>query len=395
MPRVIAIRLLSETPVEPETFINYLEDLEITVFDASFGDPGAENAASELGTAAYLPPTTPLDLAPGDDPIHDVDTRIVQHHGQSPIPLGGPMMFSVGTAVIEVPDGVPAAEHESVDLRITMERNGATITHKRRYFNVSTTNGSLPADPLDFQQFPGSLYLYLPAPGVETGGTLNVPEDGNAPRFDELLAAVEDVMSDDPGNMNGIDSLTPIQARHIASEIVWDGAARPLPVPDAPLNLIYTLPFAEGNGPERARATFEGDLKTYQVGNDATAERLANFVFAMSAALAIANSILTGPDGDRAALIFPADPGDPETATARVKLTGLTGTAPFAVPAAYIYALTATLPLQVTVEQRFRIVVFSNETGTVSTLEDAVHNGIVALDPGINLHQAARRLSAL
>ncbi|WP_421907369.1 neuraminidase-like domain-containing protein [Mameliella sp.] len=400
MPRIIAIRLLSETPVTPGTFTNYLEDLEITVFDASFDDPAAENPASELGTAEYIAPATPLSTPPVDTDVleHDPNTTIVQHDGVNPdsLPLAPvPTMFAVGTAVIEVPDGVPAAEHETVDLRITMERNGATITHKRRYFNVPTTNGNLPGDPLGFQLIPASLYLFLPAPGVETGGTLNVPEDGTEPNFDQLFAAVTNVMDDDPGDTNAIDNLSPIQARHIASEIVWDRAARPLPVPDAPLNQIYTLPFAEGDGPERTRAMFEGDLKTYQVGNDATAERLANFVFTMSAALSIADSILTGPEGDRAALTIPAEPGDAETASARIKLTGLTGTAPFVVPAAYIYALTATLPLQVTVEQRFRMVIFGNETGTISTLQEAVHNGIVALDPGTNLHQAARRLSAL
>ncbi|MEM7719484.1 MAG: neuraminidase-like domain-containing protein, partial [Pseudomonadota bacterium] len=395
MPQIIVIRLLSETPVTPDAFTNYLENLEITVFDASFDDPSANTAGAELETAIYLPPTVPLDIAPGPDPTHDGDTRIIQHHGPNPIPFADPTLFSVGTAVFEIPGGVPATEHETVDLRITMERNGATITHKRRYFNVPMSNGSLPGDPNGYQTLPVSLYLYLPAPGVETGGTLNVPEDGTAPNFDQLVAAVEDVMNDDPGNTNAIDSLTPTQARHIASEIVWDRGARPLPAPDSNLNLIYTLPFAEDDNRERARTSFEGDLKTYQVGNDATAERLANFIFTMSAALSIADSILTGPEGDQAALMLPADPTDPESAMARIKLTGLTAAAPFEVPAAYVYALTATLPLQVTAEQRLRMVIFGSEAGTVSTLQEAVHNGIVTVDPGISLPQAARRLAAL
>jgi len=401
MPRLISIRLVAEDMVTAGTFADYLGGLTVIVFDASFDDPGADTPAAEIGSAAYIAPTVPIDLSPTGAPQHDVDTRIVQHFGAHPTnPLAGDVMFSVATALIEVPDGTPAAEHETVDLRITLERGGVTIEHKRRYFNVPMRNGSLPGDPADY---PGltldgapfvSLYLYLPVPGLETGGTLNVPEDGTAPNYDLLLAAVEAVLNDDPGNTDDIALMSTIQARHVANEIVWDRAARPLPAPNAPLDHIYTEPFGAGGDLERARTTFEGGLKTYQVSNDSTAERLANFVFALSAALRIAEMVVQPPEGDAAALPVPVDPDSPE-ATTRIKLTGIAATAPFEVPPAYVYALTAVLPLQVTAEQRLSMVLLSDAASTVSTLEEALHNDIIAEDPAIGIHQAARRLVAL
>ncbi|SIO38875.1 hypothetical protein SAMN05444722_1828 [Rhodovulum sp. ES.010] len=401
MPRLIAIRLLPEHPVTAAAFADYLDGLTVTVFDASFDDPGAEGPGAEIGSAAYIAPTVPIDVSPTGAPQHDADTRIVQHFGAHPTnPLADDVMFSVATALIEVPDGTPAAEHETVDLRITLERGGAAIEHKRRYFNVAMRNGSLPGDPvnypdleLDGQPFV-SLYLYLPAPGLETGGSLNVPEYGTAPHFDLLLSAVEGVLNDDPGNTDEIADLTPIQARHVATEIVWQRSARPLPVPDASLDHIYTGPHDTGSQMDRARATFEGDLKSYQVSNDATADRLANFVFALSAALRIARQTEEPEFSDTAAIEVPVDTATPEAA-ARVKLTGIATVTPFEVPAAYVYALTAVLPLQVTPEQRFDLVRMAAEASSVSTLEEALHNDIIALDPNVNVAQAARRLAAL
>lgn len=401
MPRIIAIKLLPKDAVAADDFTAYLEDLTITVHDASFLDPAAEEPGAEIGTATYIPPTLPPSPSPDPDPQPDADTRIVQHFGRevvsSPPPLFNRLMFSVATAVIEIPDGVPAVEHETVDLRITIERGGTTIEHKRRYFNVPTRPGGLPGDPNDF---PGltvdgdpfvSLYLNLPPPGLETGGTLIVPEDGTAPSFDLLHSAVTDVLNDDPGNTNDITQLTPAQARHVANEIVWDRAAQPLPVPDARLENMYTGPNDPNSNEERARQLFEGDLTVYRVGNDATAERLANFVYALSSALWIAERV---DRADAATLVFPVKPAEPG-GTTRVKLTGIATVTPFEVPAAYIYALTAVLPLQVTREQRFDIVVMGNEAQMISTFDEAIHNNIITENATVDRFQGARRLVAI
>ena len=402
MPSLIAIRLLPKDPITGEDFTAYLEGLTITVYDASFDDPAADTAAAEIGSATYIAPTLPPSPSPNPDPQPDPNTRIVQHFGREAGGLGvfNRLMFSVATAVIEIPDGVPAAEHETVDLRITIERSGATIEHKRRYFNVPTLPGGLPADPNDF---PGltldgdpfvSLYLQLPPPGLETGGALVVPEDGTAPNFDLLLNAVTDVLNDDPGNTDDITVLTPTQARHVANEIVWDRASQPLPVADASLEDIYTGPNDPNSSEERARLVFEGDLTAYRVGNEATAERLANFVYALSAALWIAEQSGLPERADEAALTFPVKPSEPD-GVARVKLTGIAAVMPFEVPAAYIYALTAVLPLQVTREQRFNMVVMGNEAQTVSTFDEAIHNDIIAESAVVDRYQAARRLIAI
>ena len=414
MTKLIAIRLLPEKPISADSFTTYLAGLTVTVFDASFADPGANTAAAEIGHATYLAPDFDIGATLPDGsttpvPVHDANTRVVQHFGpdpSAPLGIGANVMFSVATALIEVADGTPAAEHETVDLRVTLARSGATIQQKRRYFNVPMRTGSLPADPIDY---PGltvdgkpfvSLYLYLPAPGLETGGTLNVPEDGTAPKYDLLLTAVQDVMDDDPGPPGSAQvtaamaQLTPSQARHIANEIVWDRAARPLPAPEESLEQIYTGPVDSGSAEDRARAIFEGELTTYQVSNDARAERLANFVFTLSAALKIAQQTAQVPEGDAAVLPLPVDPTKP-AATTRIKLTGISAVTPFEVPAPYIYALTAVLPLQVTAEQRFNMVLRGEEAGTVSALNEAVQNSIISVDPAVGLYQAARRLAAL
>ena len=88
-------------------------------------------------------------------------------------------------------------------------RNGGQIVHRRHYYNVPVLNGALPADR---NQIPGlqptSLHLQLDPPGGGTGTVVSVPEDGSAPGFAQLRAAVEAVLQDEPGTLAGIADLS-------------------------------------------------------------------------------------------------------------------------------------------------------------------------------------------
>lgn len=393
---LIILRLVPKDPVPAEDFAGYLDGLRIGVHELRLSDPSG--AGPETGSAAYIAPNLPP--SPGADPApdQDADTRIVQHFGITPVPLGGLLsrtMFSVATAVVEVPDPAPGTEHETADIRLVITRNGGQIVHRRLYYNVPVMNGALPADR---NQIPGlqptSLHLQLNPPGGGTGTVVSVPEDGSAPNFAQLRAAVEDVLQDEPGNLAGIADLTLKDARHIAREITWDRGAFPLPAPDLGLERIYTGPHGADSNEERARRVFEGDLVTYYVSHDGEADRLASFVFALSAAIWCANRSAAA---EVAGLVFPVFPDRFD----RFSKVHLIGAAPgplnpsFAVTAEYFYALTALLPPQIARAQRYAMAVLQSEDQLRAAFIQAIDETLIAELPALNRHQAARRLHGL
>ena len=304
-------------------------------------------------------------------------------------------MFSVATAVIELPAPAPGGEHETADLRLVITRSGSEIVHRRHYYNVPVSNAGLPGDPNDYPGLaPVSLHLQLPPAGGGTGPTVTVPEDGGAPNYQQLRDAVEAVLNDEPGTLAGIADLTLKEARHVAREITWDRGAYPLPEPARALEALFTGPHAADSDEERDRRLFEGDLVTYYVGHDGEADRLTNFVFALSAAIWCA---ARSAEAEVAGFVFPVFPGQPDT-QAKVHLTRPGGgplDPSFAVTPEYFYALTALLPPQIARQQRYDIAVLQTAPQAAAALTQAIDDAVFAEPAALNRFQAARRLSAL
>jgi hypothetical protein len=397
MPTLLVIRLHPVEPIDGADFISYLNGLSIDAHEASFNDPGANGPA--FGTAAYIAPTLPPSPSPNPTPVPDPNSRITQHFdisSASPPPGNLARTFlSVATAVIEIPDPPPGGEHETADVRLTISRGGSNIVHKQIYYNVPVAPAPIPADPNDFQNITiTSLHLALPAPGQQLSPTVVVPEDGTAPNFDNLRAAVENVLNAEPGSTAGIADLTRDECRHIAYEIIWDRMAYPLPVPKRPLEALYTGPHSASSDEERDRWIFEADLLTYYVKHNSEAERLANFIFSLSAAIWCEQESQTMIE---AGFYFPVFPTVSER-EAKVILNGVGGAAldpAFEVPAAYFYALTAIMPPQIKREQRFKRATLNAEVQTLAAIEVALDDLVLTQPAGVNRFQAARRLRAL
>jgi len=296
-------------------------------------------------------------------------------------------MFAVATAVVEIPAPAPGGEHETADIRLVITRGGSEILHRRQYYNVPVSNAALPGDPNTFAGLdPVSLHLQLPGPGAATGPTVTVPEDGGAPNYTQLRTAIEDVLNDEPGNLAGIADLTLKAARHIAREITWDRGAFPLPESDRSLESMFTGPHNADSDEERDRRLFEGDLVTYYVGHDGEADRLTNFVFAMSAAIWCERNSAAAV---RAGFVFPVFPSQPDRLT-KAHLTRNGGgplNPPFTVTAEYFYALTALLPPQVARQQRYDIAILQAVPQLTVALTQAIDDGVFSEPAGLTRFQ--------
>ena len=404
MALLIVLRLHPVEPVDGVAFTSYLEGLSIKVWDLATGSP-LEGVV--VGTAAYVAPPDPN--VPWDP---DPNTRIVQHF--SP-PFPAPLRQAVATAVVEALEPPGHLEHATNDLRLEITRGGGSIVHRQVYFNVPHVDGDL--DPNNFPGFAPSLYLALPAVALDGADFFDLPADGTPPQFDGLVDAVKKVLGNDPGDANALASLTAQQARHVAYEIVWNRTLRPLP--ELPvgesLEAMYTGKKPDSDAAEQARKKFEGEQQAYYATGNAEAERLAGFVFALSAAV---NAETKSAAAAKAGLGFPVLPGvaDPNTGAryrqAKVILTGVE-TLPnpgFSVPAMYFYVLGASLPVSVPAEQRYRLATLAEEDHVRTTWRTAIIMGVLpesadsdsggipyASFPGpeVNINQAARRLRSL
>ncbi|GAA2208044.1 hypothetical protein GCM10009850_035020 [Nonomuraea monospora] len=412
---LIVMRLHPVEPVRGEDFTSFLDGLVIEAFDLSVqnGQLGVS-----LGTTTYVAPVPP---PPPQEPTPWVPaptTGIVQHYNP-PTVVSPPTPQAVASAVIEVipPAGHP--EHRTSDVRLKITRDGKEILHGQLYFNVDVAAGGIPANRADLTTIATtSLYLGLPDPGREidpADGYITVAADGTPPRYDQLRAAVGLVLSNDPGagNPPQLADLTPRQARHIAYEIVWNHKYRPLPGPQKrTLGQMYTLPEQDDDGGDAAaRGQFEGNLQAYYATGDADAERLAGFVLALSAGEYAAQ---LSAAADRAGFLIPVMPHETDTESrfksVRVILTGseqptvppTTIATPFTVPAAYFYALGATIPPQIDKNERYQRAVLAEEDHTRRALATAITAGVLLADAasnvvidGVNPAQAARRLRSL
>src|SRR5215213_9873855 len=123
MPDLIVLRLHPVKPVDGADFADYLDNLTITAFDLSTGDPDGQ----QVGQAQF-------------SPANPMDKRIFQHRGRF-LPLGPQRDFSAATAVIELqpPAGhveYPGPGNALSDLRLDIERNGNQIIDRSLDYNV-------------------------------------------------------------------------------------------------------------------------------------------------------------------------------------------------------------------------------------------------------------------
>ena len=213
------------------------------------------------------------------------------------------------------------------------------------------------------------------------------------------------------------------QCQNIAYEIVYSQQP-PLPTPPNPLEQLYTKgnepyentgsmvsPGSSSSTPnintnEGARQQFEAQLKSYYALADSTADRLTNFVYALSAAVAQEVRSLAAT---QILLSFPANPGavsGGSVSDVEVILGGVDTISPptnFGIPAAYYYALTANMPATLNA-QNSSIATGYQLSSLLSSLTTAINAGtitdaepFVTLTPSVSINaaQAARRIVAL
>ena len=406
MPNLIIIRLHPDKPMTGGDFTKYLNGLTITAYDLSCGAP---KVGTKAGDATYVPP--PIAATPW---VPDPTTKIVQHF-TTPIMPFLPAR-AAATAVIEL-KLLPAGykEYVSSDLRIEISRGVSTISDKNFYYDVKTVAGPMPA-PATFQSYESSdvgVYLKLPRPIAAGLASLDLNDDGSPPNFKVLKDAVNVVLNADQQGVTPavLGSLTPDQARHVAHEIIW-GPQDPLPAPPTygippnydDLGALYSDPPNDGtitNTLEQNRQQFEGNLNSYYAIHNARVDRLARFVFALSAAVACEE---ISQNAKTALIQFPVNPGTTGTQTT-INTTGVLlvdgtgGSGPlvpaFDVPAEYFYALGAQLSMQMGAEQRFLHAVRDNQERLLPILTTAFDDETISPVPTVNPAQAVRRLTAL
>jgi hypothetical protein len=210
-----------------------------------------------------------------------------------------------------------------------------------------------------------------------------------------------------------IGGLTLPQCRNIAYELLW--LQQPaLPVPPDPIENLYTNPPNNGsllsggnsaNQNEGDRQQFEAQLKTYYAGPNATADRLANYVYSVSAAVACEQMSLAAP---QAVISFPPQPTQSGgTSDQTVILTALDTLAPpahFGVPAAFFYAIAGATPASRDAKARYTAAVGDQLPQVLSELTAAISAQTISDSEGfstpgvggtVTAAQAARRIGAL
>jgi hypothetical protein len=252
----IILRLHPSAPVKPVkatgdtsfTFRDFLEGLKIKVYDLSFANPTKPPTA--LGTAEKL-----ALKAESGNTVPEVDlqnAQIIQHFIEKD--LGGALgkarnLLSAATAVIKVDRLTKEFPTDtSFDLRLEITNNGTQIANNHLDFNISIFDDKQQNPSkrqLDYITAAPSVFVKLPAIVDPNRPPLELPTDGRPPAFEAMTAAINRVLAKDPATPSTLVDLvktatespavSPAQARHIASEIVWDRAVYPPPQPDSNL----------------------------------------------------------------------------------------------------------------------------------------------------------------
>jgi hypothetical protein len=389
MPQYIILRMYPDQPLNGTDFTTLLTGLSISVLDRSYNHP--EGAL--IGTATYSSQTSA--------------TNIVQHLWKETNP---PKKHweSVATAVIEVPVG---PEYASLDLKVVVYRGGQVLRTFDWHPNATTLTATQPPTKASYPTlFPVTAYLAIPDPSQAVDpdpAHIELADDGLTPSFDQLATAVAIAHAKNPGATPNLAALTVPQCLALAYEITWDHSLYSLPLlpptPPMSLEVMYTLdyvyPPAGGTARNASAAQSAVDaftaVHTAQWNNAAT--RMSQYIYAYSAALACADA---SRNATAALLSVPvhtagnAEPGKIAEVEINLTFTPAPGLR-FEVPATYFYALTVGLPTSMGPSVRYQDAVGNDPATNGKRLKDAITAGTIAIDPGVNVAQAVRRLAAL
>nr|WP_281720110.1 neuraminidase-like domain-containing protein [Nitrosomonas nitrosa] len=416
MPQVIVVRLAPMKPISGADFSSYLTNLSIRAFDLSFGN-SSDGTLVGQAQGAWIPNSGLNAVGPVFTPATQ---RIVQHfsvYQVQALPLPAPTdpdvrLEAVATAIIEL--NLPATEFNTIDLRLEIKQGTQLVAYERIDFNVKIEpNAPISSNPLTYINVdPPAVVVTLPDPGVAldpNAAFVELPPDGTPPKFVLLRDAINKVLTQDPGGgatLANRSSLTVAQSRQIAREIIWN--RKIAPPPERPNNRrledMYTRPPTdtsmsndERDKADMDRKQYEASLLGYYALQNANSDRLAQYVFAASAAVwAEQQSASPG----RIGLRFPIEIGTPSTpgATFRQADVVLVNDGGlklnFQVPAEYFYVLSAVLATNVTAEDRYRKATDDNESRIVASIKAAIDTNIIVA-AATTPENAARRLVAI
>lgn len=426
MPQVILVRLVPMKPTSAADFTNYLTNLSIRAFDLSFGD-SADGTLVGQAQGAWIPSSGVNATGPAFTPGTQ---RILQHFSIYSVqvnPFPAPAdpdvrLESVATAVIEL--NPPATEFNTADLRLEIKQGTQLVAYERLNFNVKVEpNAPISNNPLSYIPvlFSGvmvgsveepAFVVTLPDPGVAldpNAAFVELPADGTPPKFAPLRAAIDKVLAQDPAGGATLANRSPLtasQARQVAREIIWN--PKVTPPPDRPnkrrLEDMYTHPQTDTSWSDDDRDKAEMDRKQYEASllgyyalQGANSDRLAQYVFAASAAV-WAEQQSAAPV--RASLHFPVETGTPPTPGSTFRQADVVIedngalTLNFQVPADYFYALSAMLSANITADQRYRMATDDDESRIVAEIKAAIDASTIAL-AATSPENAARRLVAI
>jgi hypothetical protein len=327
--KVVLLTLLPTEPREPEKFHDDIAQLKIEAYDLTVKNSKNGVLIGSAEGATSDPYYLPIDVIPRqNNPPQPprLGTAIFQHFSLEPkfpeppppIPAFTAHPKSVATAAILVNLPDTHSEFDSLDLRFVLTRGGQRVGKTPALeFNVPVRSISepLPEDPVSWIQFnydavldplnPASRdhypiyragYVFIPpVPKVTLSRPgFTISNDGVTPVFDDLIIAVNKVLADDhsstdPGTRTSLQErptpLDPIQSLQIARELVFDRTTFPLPAPKKKvLEDMYGNPNVESKD-DQDRKEFEANLTAYHAQHDAEALPLANFIYAISAAI--------------------------------------------------------------------------------------------------------------
>jgi hypothetical protein len=350
---------------------------------------------------------------------------------------------AVATAIIplnlSVPGsgGPPPLLPDYLNVNVKASRATSTgvpqdIPINNTFYNVLVQTDQQPTPDI-YQTIPDnetSFYLTLPPQPQTAPIALDVPTDGSPPPFDLLYQAVVTALTNDPilGPVTPATNVAPLVTQlaastanctRVAYDIVWSYQT-PLPIPPDPLESLCTSPPNLGNSAtqsgdnnnnqvlEQDRQKFEGTLNSFYSTRNATAERLAKFVAAVSAAVFCEQTSLYSTS---ALLEFPVDPLSTfaKAVESEILLQGLGGAGPnnigFGVPAAFFYALGGKMDKSTTGLQRYQMATGDAIERLLQEFAAAMDSGVISdgetfTDPHftglpVSSFQAARRLVAL
>ncbi|MDM0069626.1 neuraminidase-like domain-containing protein [Variovorax sp. J31P207] len=423
MPQVILVRLAPMKPTSGATFSGYLTNLSIRAFDLSFGNTadgtlvGQASGAWVAGGPAFDPNAQRI--------LQHFSVYLVENPPLSGIFVNEVRLEAVATAVIEL-NPPPATEFATPDLRLEIKQGNEVVAYGRLDFNVKVEpNAPISNDPLiyipvlEWGALIGNVeepafVVTLPDPGVAldpNAAFVELPADGTPPKFSPLRSAIDKVLAQDPAGgatLGNRSPLTGAEARQVAREIIWN--PKVVPPPDRPNNRrleeMYTRPQTDTSWDDDKRDKADMDRKQYEASlqgyyalQNANSDRLAQYVFAASAAV-WAEKQSSAPV--RASLHFPVETGTPPTPGSTFRQAdvviedngALALTLNFQVPADYFYALSAMLSANVTADQRYRLATDDDESRSIAGIKAAIDANTIAV-AAISPENAARRLVAI